>query len=92
MKIYAKCLLRNKVLDVNEYLENACGDWQPFDGNLALLSEIPEVKEKLEQAKRCWNCKFSVLFLEGLYSPEEPRGEGNPEAEAENSEAESQEQ
>ncbi|MCI4411758.1 MAG: hypothetical protein JHC38_08830 [Thiotrichales bacterium] len=86
MKIYAKCMLRNKVLDVEEYLTTACSDWKPFDSNLALLSEIPEINEKLESAKRCWNCKFSMLFLEGLYSNEDTEGEGNPEptTEAEN--------
>ncbi|MEM3895560.1 hypothetical protein [Thermofilum sp.] len=83
MRIYAKCMLRNKVLDVDEYLNTACSDWQPFDANLAMLYEIPEVKEKLEPAKRCWNCKFSILFLEGIYSPESPEGEGITEQDAE---------
>jgi hypothetical protein len=92
MKIYAKCMLRNKVLDVNEYIDTACSDWQPFDGNLALLYEIPEVREKLEPAKRCWNCKFSILFIEGFYSFEEGRGEGIPESEAENTEQVGEEQ
>jgi len=81
MRIYVKCMLRNKILDVDEYLNTACSDWQPFDANLAMLYEIPEVKEKLEPAKRCWNCKFSILFLEGIYSPESLEGEGSPEPE-----------
>jgi len=92
MKIYAKCMLRNKVLDVNEYLETACSDWLPFDANLAMLYEIPEVKEKIEPAKRCWNCKFSILFLEGLYSTEPEESEGDSQAQPNPTESESQEE
>lgn len=85
-------MLRNKVLDVEEYLTTACSDWQPFDSNLALLHEINEVKEKLEPAKRCWNCKFSMLFIEGLYSLESPEGGDNPTPEAEATEQKTEEQ
>ncbi len=87
MKIYAKCLYRNRVLGSEEYLDYHCDDWQPQDPNLILLMEIPEIKERLLESAKCWNCRWSVLFLEGLYSIQE--GEGEVEGEPESDERES---
>ncbi|MCC6005609.1 MAG: hypothetical protein LM590_14825 [Thermofilum sp.] len=76
VEIRARCTRRDMELDINQFFEFHCGDWQPQDPNLVLLMEVEEVKEKLVQNARCWNCRWSLLFILGLYAVEEEGGGG----------------